>query len=40
MNVSLAEIRERWTIDDLMDANAMLDVLEEAEARAHEKPRR
>jgi hypothetical protein len=34
---SYAEIVERWTIDDLDDANCVLDALEDAQRRQQEQ---
>lgn len=33
-NVSLAELRNTWTILDLFEANCLLDAFEDAEVRA------
>ena len=37
---SLAEVRERWSIDDLLDAVECLEVKADAEAWAHEQAQR
>lgn len=37
---SLIDIREKWTIDDLMDAHEALDIKFEAEHHAAEMARR
>jgi hypothetical protein len=36
-NVTLTEIREQWSLDDLLDAHDVIDALEKAEASAHRK---
>jgi hypothetical protein len=35
MRVTLHEVETHWSITDLQDAHAMLDMLEDAEAQQH-----
>lgn len=37
MNVRLSELESEWSVDDLADAHAVLDALDDAEAKAWEK---
>lgn len=37
---TLAEVHERWTLDDLLDANEAIDVVYECEQRAAAQARR
>lgn len=34
---SLAEVAEKWSIDDLLEAHMALDIWDDLEARAHAK---